>query len=126
MAASWTPEILWFLADQSRRFGDLKRDLRGVSAKVLTERLRELERRAVVRRSVMATSPPTVEYSLTELGRRFVPLVEQIATLGAALGGDSLPPAPVQVAHLTVLAAPLKPGRALRAEAAAGAVGRAK
>jgi DNA-binding HxlR family transcriptional regulator len=102
LSATWTPEILWFLHGQSRRFGDLRRDLAGISAKVLTVRLRALERRDVVRRTVKATSPPTVEYSLTELGRRFVPVLEQIAMLGGALTGraevpaEHLPPGPSQ------------------------------
>ncbi len=85
LSATWTPDILWFLHGQTRRFGDLKRDLVGVSAKVLTVRLRELERRGVVQRAVKATSPPTVEYSLTEMGQRFVPVLEQIAALGSSL-----------------------------------------
>lgn len=85
LSATWTPEIMWFLHGQSRRFGDLRRDLMGASAKVLSVRLRELERRAIVSRMINATSPPTVEYSLTELGQRFVPVIQQIAALGIAL-----------------------------------------
>ena len=111
LSATWTPEILWFLHAQSRRFGDLKRDLAGISAKVLTVRLRELERRGTVQRTVKATSPPTVEYSLTELGRRFVPVLEQIAMMGGVLMGRAVtaghfPPAPgpPQAAELTPLA----------------------
>jgi DNA-binding HxlR family transcriptional regulator len=93
LSATWTPEILWFLHAQSRRFGDLRRDLVGISAKVLTVRLRELERRGAVQRTVKATSPPTVEYSLTELGRRFVPVLEQIAVMGGVLTGRVVTPA---------------------------------
>jgi DNA-binding HxlR family transcriptional regulator len=92
LSATWTPEILWFLHAQSRRFGDLKRDLAGISAKMLTVRLRELERRGAVQRTVKPTSPPTVEYSLTELGRRFVPVLEQIAVMGGVLTGRAVTP----------------------------------
>jgi DNA-binding HxlR family transcriptional regulator len=92
LSATWTPEILWFLHAQSRRFGDLKRDLAGISAKMLTVRLRELERRGAVQRTVKPTSPPTVEYSLTELGRRFVPVLEQIAVMGSVLTGRTVTP----------------------------------
>lgn len=98
LSATWTPEIMWFLHGQSRRFGDLRRDLVGASPKVLTVRLRELERRAIVSRMVKATSPPTVEYSLTELGQRFVPVLQQIGALGTALvpraGGSPTPQNP--------------------------------
>ncbi len=85
LGAAWTPDLLWFLREEPRRFGDLRRDLSGVSAKVLTGRLRDLQRLGVVRRTIVATSPATVEYSLTQLGERFLPLLEQIATLGATL-----------------------------------------
>lgn len=86
LAGAWTPKILWYLRDQSRRFGDLKRDLGTVSAKVLTARLRELEERGVVLRTVMPTSPPTVEYSLTPLGVKLQPVLDAIVEVGRELG----------------------------------------
>ena len=58
LAGAWTPKILWYLRSEPRRFGDLKRDLGSISAKVLTTRLRELEKRGVLTRTVMPTSPP--------------------------------------------------------------------
>ena len=82
LAGAWTPQILWFLQTEPRRFGDLKRDLGPVSAKVLTTRLRELEKKGVIARKVMHTSPPTVEYALTELGRKMGPILETIAEVG--------------------------------------------
>lgn len=85
LAGAWTPEILWYLREEPRRFGDLRRDLKTISSKVLTTRLRELERQGVINRKVMPTSPPTVEYSLTELGRRFEPVLHAIAEVGQDL-----------------------------------------
>jgi DNA-binding HxlR family transcriptional regulator len=85
LAGAWTPKILWYLRAEPRRFGDLKRDLGRISAKVLTTRLRELESRGIVTRSVMPTSPPTVEYALTEFGLRFLPVLEVIAQVGVEL-----------------------------------------
>lgn len=85
LAGAWTPKILWYLRAEPRRFGDLKRDLAGISAKVLTTRLRELEERGVVTRSVMPTSPPTVEYGLTALGHRFQPVLDAIVEVGNEL-----------------------------------------
>ena len=92
LSATWTPDIFWFLRSEPRRFGDLKRDLEGVSAKVLTDRLRDLERRGIIQRTIKATSPETVEYSLSELGKQFLPLLEQISVLGTALN-DTAPSA---------------------------------
>ena len=85
LAGAWTPQILWYLRTEERRFGDLKRDLGRISAKVLTTRLKELENRGVVTREVKHTSPPTVEYALTVLGRRLGPILESIAEVGGEL-----------------------------------------
>ena len=88
LAGEWTPKILWFLRTEPRRFGELKRDLVTVSAKVLTTRLRELEMRGVVTRTVMHTSPPTVEYALTALGKKMGPILDAIAELGKELNHE--------------------------------------
>ncbi len=82
LAGAWTPQILWYLRTEPRRFGDLKRDLGPISAKVLTTRLRELEKRGVVTRAVMNSSPPTVEYALTPLGHKLNPILKSIAEVG--------------------------------------------
>ena len=85
VGGSWTPNVVWYLKEQPRRFTELKADLVGVSAKTLTARLRRLERDGVVYRKVIPSSPPTVEYSLSPLGRRLVPAVEAIAQVGLEL-----------------------------------------
>ena len=85
LAGAWTPKILWYLREEPRRFGDLKRDLGTVSAKVLTTRLRELESRGVISRKVIPTSPPTVEYALTPLGQKFQPVLDSIVVVGREL-----------------------------------------
>jgi DNA-binding HxlR family transcriptional regulator len=82
LAGAWTPQIVWFLQTEPRRFGDLKRDLGNVSAKVLTTRLREMEEKGIITRKVMPTSPPTVEYALTEVGRKIGPALQSIVQVG--------------------------------------------
>ena len=82
---AWAPSILWFLGGSPRRFSELRADIPRVSAKVLSTRLRSLEEQGVVTRRVMPTSPPTVEYSLTELGREFLPAITAIAEVGYKL-----------------------------------------
>jgi DNA-binding HxlR family transcriptional regulator len=81
----WTPELLWSLSEGPRRFSELRRDTPGISAKVLTSRLRDLEARGVLARSVMATSPPTVEYELTALGQELIPAIRSIVEVGSRL-----------------------------------------
>lgn len=85
IGGAWTPNILWYLASGPRRFSELRSDIPLVSAKVLTQRLRELEARGILSRAVMGTSPPSVEYALTELGLEFMPVIEAIARVGQRL-----------------------------------------
>ncbi|GAB4228271.1 MAG: helix-turn-helix domain-containing protein [Kiloniellaceae bacterium] len=85
MKGAWTPNIIWFLSGGPRRFNELRVDIPKVSAKVLTARLRDLEAKGVVHREVKPTSPPSVEYSLTDLGRDLVPAINAIADVGHKL-----------------------------------------
>ena len=85
VGGAWTPNVIWYLKEQPRRFTELKADLVGVSAKTLTARLRRLERDGVVYRKVIPSSPPTVEYGLSSLGKKLVPAVEAIAQVGLEL-----------------------------------------
>jgi len=82
LAGAWTPQILWELRDGPRRFGELRRALHGVSAKVLTTRLRELEERDLLTRTVLPTSPPSVQYALADLAHEIQPVLCKVAELG--------------------------------------------
>lgn len=86
LAGAWTPKVLWYLCDEPRRFGDLRRDIGTITSKVLTTRLREMEELGVVARKVIPTSPPQVEYSLTKLGRELKPVLDAMAQVGGKLG----------------------------------------
>lgn len=68
IGGKWKVLILWALDGQSRRFGELKRLIPGVSEKMLIQHLRELENDEIVHREVFDEVPPRVEYSLTDLG----------------------------------------------------------
>lgn len=85
IAGAWAPNVIWHLREGPRRFSELRLDIPPVSAKVLTQRLRELEKRGVVRRSVQPTSPPSVEYALTPLGMELVPALDAIVQVGHKL-----------------------------------------
>jgi len=85
LGGAWTPNVIWYLSDGDRRFSELRRDIPTVSAKVLSGRLRELEAKGVISRRVMPTSPPSVEYSLTDLGRELLPAINAIVTVGLKL-----------------------------------------
>jgi len=85
IGGAWKPHVIWYLRDGPRRFSELRRDANGISAKVLSARLVELERMGVISRHVMPTSPPTVEYALTDLGRELQPLIAAIVDVGHRL-----------------------------------------
>ncbi len=85
IGGAWTSNVIWHLGDGPRRFSELQIDIPPISAKVLTQRLRELESKGVVHREVMPTSPPTVEYSLTELGQELIPAILAIVEVGEKL-----------------------------------------
>jgi DNA-binding HxlR family transcriptional regulator len=75
----WTTYILFVLRTRGpTRFGELKRQVGGVSAKMLTERLRLLETAGVVRRDYVPTIPPQVTYSLAPRGRELSGVIDQL------------------------------------------------
>jgi len=85
LRGAWAPNVIWCLSAQPRRFGELRIDIPRISARVLSARLRELESLGVITRCVVPTSPPSVEYELTELGRELVPAIAAIVAVGHKL-----------------------------------------
>lgn len=85
LGGAWTPNIIWYLSGGPRRFSELRVDIPPISAKVLTERLRQLEEQGVVQRTVMPTSPPSVEYALTDLGLELIPAIRAIVQVSKKL-----------------------------------------
>ena len=80
IGGKWKVLILWALSEQVYRFGELRRQIPGVTEKVLASHLRELEEDGIVHREVHDEVPPRVEYSLTPLG---VELNDALGPLGA-------------------------------------------
>ncbi|MFC7305193.1 winged helix-turn-helix transcriptional regulator [Streptomyces monticola] len=71
VGGKWKPMILWALYEHGTlRFGRLRRELDGVTEKVLVQQLKEMEADGIVHREVYREVPPRVEYSMTELGRK--------------------------------------------------------
>ncbi len=85
IGGAWTPNIIWYLSQQPRRFTELKVDIPEISAKILSARLKKLEADGVVIRQVLSTSPPSVEYSLSVHGQELMPAIEAIAKVGHRL-----------------------------------------
>jgi DNA-binding HxlR family transcriptional regulator len=83
IGGKWKPVILWHLKDGVKRFSELKRAIPGVTQRMLSQQLRELERDGVVLRKVYAQVPPKVEYGLTEFGRTLHPILRMMCKWGA-------------------------------------------
>ena len=78
----WKVLILRDLMPGARRFGELKKSLGGVSQKVLTAQLLEMEGSGLLTRTVYPEVPPHVEYTLTELGRSLKPVLDAMQAWG--------------------------------------------
>jgi len=82
LMGKWKFSIIWILGRKTIRFGELQRLLPNMSRGVLTQQLRELEHYKIVHREVYNEVPPKVEYSLTETGRSFIPVMVNIMEWG--------------------------------------------
>ena len=78
IADKWKVVVLYSLGQRTMRFGELQRALEGITPKVLTRQLRDLEGDGLVARRVHAEIPPRVEYSLTNLGRELLPIFDEL------------------------------------------------
>jgi DNA-binding HxlR family transcriptional regulator len=92
----WKVLILWWLQQRTWRFAELRRQIPGVTEKMLTQQLRELEADGIVARRVYPTVPPKVEYSLTAYGRSLKRALRALCDWGKAhmerTGAVAVPP----------------------------------
>jgi DNA-binding HxlR family transcriptional regulator len=82
VGGKWKPLILFYLQTRTQRFSELHRLIPHTTKKMLTQRLRELERDGIIHRKVFAQVPPRVEYSLTRHGQSLRPLLELMSAWG--------------------------------------------
>ena len=82
IGGKWKAPILYHLQDEKKRFNELGRLLSGITQRMLTRQLRELESDQIVHRKVYAEVPPKVEYSITEFGLTLVPVLKEIQVWG--------------------------------------------
>ncbi|MQS97738.1 winged helix-turn-helix transcriptional regulator [Companilactobacillus halodurans] len=74
----WTTVILYFLSQSTLRFGELNRKMPMVTQAYLTKELRILENYGLIHREVYPQVPPKVEYSLTAMGKKFIPVLDAL------------------------------------------------
>ena len=84
LSGKWKVQILWHLSFGPMRFAELRKKLSGITEKVLTDQLRQLERDGVVARDASRSVPPAVAYSLNAEGVKLVPMMETLCDWGSA------------------------------------------
>jgi DNA-binding HxlR family transcriptional regulator len=82
IGGKWKGIILYHLLDKTMRYNDIKRIMPKITARILTNQLRELERDGLVQREIFPEVPPRVEYSLTELGLSLRPIILLLSEWG--------------------------------------------
>lgn len=82
IGGKWKLVILRHLLDGTRRFGELDKALHGITPRMLTRQLRELETDGLVRRTVYPQVPPKVEYSVTDIGESLRAITDQLEQWG--------------------------------------------
>ncbi len=82
IGSKWKLLILRNLMNRSWRFNELRRDLDGISQKVLTDSLRSMENDGIITRTVFPEVPPHVEYALSETGEKLRPVIMMMAEFG--------------------------------------------
>lgn len=82
IGGKWKLVIIWNLKDGIKRFNELQRALPDLRQGYLTKQLRELEQDGLVHREVYHVVPPKVEYSLTEIGRKFLSVMDKMYEWG--------------------------------------------
>ena len=82
LSGKWKILILWFLSSRIMRFNDIRKKLPNVTQKMITQQLKSLESDHLIFRHVYPVVPPKVEYGLTEMGQKIIPILEKMHSFG--------------------------------------------
>ncbi len=82
LTGKWTILILHILSNKEKRFNELQRELGNITQATLTKQLKQLERDGLINRKVYAQIPPKVEYSLTDIGKKFQKVLNELENWG--------------------------------------------
>ena len=88
ISGKWKAPILWHLRDETLRYGEIRKKLEGITQKMLTQTLRDLEKHQLITRKVYAVVPPKVEYTITSYGQGLIPIFEQMQAWGDVVGSE--------------------------------------
>lgn len=82
LGGKWKPPILYLLSSGTLRFGELRKQIPGITQKMLSQELREMENDALISRKVYPVVPPKVEYTLTAYGKSLEPILKGMSEWG--------------------------------------------
>lgn len=82
IGGKWKALILWYLGGKTLRYSEMRKLIPNVTAKMLTQQLRELEDHGLVKRFIYTQIPPKVEYSLTQAGQSLIPILDTMCKWG--------------------------------------------
>jgi len=88
ISGKWKWLILWYLQDETLRYGEIKKILGKITQKMLTQSLRELESHELISRKVYPVVPPKVEYTITERGKKLIPVLEMMQAWGVEVATE--------------------------------------
>lgn len=91
IGGKWKPLILYLLQKETLRFSQLQRNIEGITQKMLTQQLRELEKDELITRKVYPEVPPKVEYSITDFGKSLQPVFNSMDEWGRAYRSSKNP-----------------------------------
>ncbi len=86
VSGKWKGLVLWYLKDEILRYGEIKKILGKITQKMLTQTLRELEKNGLITRKVYPVVPPKVEYTITENGKKLIPIFIMLQEWGDDVG----------------------------------------
>lgn len=87
LGGKWKPVILFLLSSGTKRFGELKKSITGITQKMLSQELKEMEDDGLLNRKVYPVVPPKVEYSLTPYGKTLEPILKNMSEWGKRHSG---------------------------------------
>jgi len=89
IGGKWKLLLIYYMNEGTQRFSEFRRVIPPITAKMLTQQLRELELDGVVSRKVYAVIPPKVEYSLTKKGKKLLPVISSLHDWGKGISAKS-------------------------------------
>ncbi|MEO6000113.1 MAG: helix-turn-helix domain-containing protein [Chitinophagaceae bacterium] len=86
IGGKWKTVVLWYLIGRKRRFSELKKLIPGITEKMLSIQLKQLEKDGFIFKKIFAESPPRVEYKLTDEGETLIPVLKAMSGWGMVKG----------------------------------------